>query len=61
MSCESTGDCPADASCIDVEAGVCLFDCIDDRECEFLGAGWHCVGFSLREDTTRRMTVCLGG
>jgi hypothetical protein len=61
VSCEATADCPSDASCADVEAGVCLFDCLDDRDCEFLGPGWRCLEVALREDQARKVTVCLGG
>lgn len=61
VSCEASADCPADASCADLEAGVCLFDCLDDRECEFLGLDWRCVDVALRGDATRRVSICLGG
>jgi len=61
VSCESSTDCPSDASCADLEAGVCLFDCRDDGECEFLGPGWRCLEAVLRDDVTRGVKVCLGG
>ena len=60
VSCEVSDDCPTDASCMDIEGGVCLFDCVDDPECTFLGAGWRCFEIPLREDATRRVKVCLG-
>ncbi len=60
VSCEVNDDCRTDASCLDLEGGVCLFDCADDLECMFLGEGWRCVELPLREDATRRKKACLG-
>ncbi|HWU91519.1 MAG TPA: hypothetical protein VN253_29830 [Kofleriaceae bacterium] len=59
-SCERNADCPSSASCVDAEAGVCLFDCVDDGDCKFLGDGWRCLELSLREDPARRAMVCSG-
>jgi hypothetical protein len=61
VSCESNDSCQADASCADLEGGVCLFDCAGDPQCTFLGEGWRCIGVPMREDATRRVQVCLGG
>ncbi|MBT8494807.1 MAG: hypothetical protein KJO07_17250 [Deltaproteobacteria bacterium] len=54
-SCESNGDCPSDASCIDVEGGVCLFRCVDSPDCGFLGAGWTCAAAQLRGEAEEVM------
>jgi hypothetical protein len=61
LSCEGNDDCPDDARCADVEAGVCLFECADDAQCAFLGEGWRCRELALREDGARKAKVCLGG
>lgn len=60
-SCEDNGDCPVESRCTATEAGVCLFACGADNECQFLGEGWRCADVSLREDATRMVKVCLGG
>ena len=61
VSCESNADCPVEASCADAESGVCLFECADNGECEFLGPGWACFARALREDAARQVLVCIGG
>ena len=61
VSCEASDECPSGARCALADAGVCLFGCADDRECEFLGAGWRCQDVPLREDAARQEKVCLGG
>jgi hypothetical protein len=60
LDCADSNDCPSDAECIDREGGVCLFFCIDDRDCGFLGPRWSCREENLREDTSRRVRVCRG-
>jgi hypothetical protein len=45
--CQNDGDCSSDAVCIDIGEGeACLFQCLDDRDCDFLGSdeghGWAC-------------------
>ncbi|HSK02386.1 MAG TPA: hypothetical protein VK932_14135 [Kofleriaceae bacterium] len=61
VSCEASGECQGGATCIDVVGGVCLFDCVDDLGCAFLGEGWGCFELPLREDAERRVRACLGG
>jgi hypothetical protein len=41
-SCDDDDDCPDDAACVDVDGGVCLINCSQAAECEFLGADWTC-------------------
>ena len=43
VSCDRDSDCPAGASCADLEGGVCLFACRRADECTFLGTGWQCL------------------
>jgi hypothetical protein len=59
-SCEVTADCPARASCVAAESGVCLFECQTDAACRFLGPAWRCVAEPLRLEPTRTVTVCRG-
>jgi hypothetical protein len=59
-SCEASGDCQDDASCVDLVGGVCLFECADEAACAFLGAGWHCAGVPSREEPAQRVSVCIG-
>jgi hypothetical protein len=58
LQCVDDGDCPGDASCIDLEGGVCLFSCSDDTGCEFLGAGWACLSRDGRP--SGQAMVCIG-
>jgi hypothetical protein len=59
--CDTSDDCPvSDSECVDREGGACLFDCIDDVSCEFLGAGWHCRDVDTREQPVRKVKVCTG-
>lgn len=60
VDCSSSGDCPGDAECVDREGGVCLFACLEPRDCTFLGPGWNCKEDSLRADATRKVLVCRG-
>ena len=58
-SCESDGDCPITAHCIDEEGGICLYFCALDVDCEFLGVGWSCREKDSREND-QEVLVCLG-
>lgn len=58
VSCDVTGDCPADAECVDLEGGVCLFSCLEPANCEFLGLGWTCAPAAGAEGG--EVTVCIG-
>jgi hypothetical protein len=60
VDCDRNLDCPSSADCADLEGGVCLFRCRDDRDCEFLGLGWICEEENLREDQNRKILVCRG-
>jgi hypothetical protein len=60
LDCSATADCPDDAECVEVQGGVCLFACIDDRDCAFIGPGWACREELLLENPTVRTTVCRG-
>lgn len=46
LDCSNDADCPGDTVCVDVEGGVCMFLCRDERDCDFLGetaaGGWAC-------------------
>ena len=57
ISCEGDGDCPSDAGCVDLEGGVCLFQCADDAACRFLGEGWACASVAER-GSTEEVMVC---
>jgi hypothetical protein len=60
LDCDTTGDCPVDTDCIDLEGGVCLFICFDNADCNFLGPNWICAEENLREDTNTKVAVCRG-
>lgn len=60
VSCERDSACPGGANCVAAEGGVCLFDCVDDANCGFLGEGWRCRELALREDAAQRVKVCAG-
>ena len=59
-SCDSDGDCPGEASCVDVDGGVCLFDCAAAAECTFLGSGWRCASKSAHGAPAGEVMVCIG-
>jgi hypothetical protein len=59
-ACESDGDCPDSARCVDKEGGICLFACEVDPDCEFLGTGWTCKNKDRRENTQEEVLVCIG-
>lgn len=58
--CESTADCPGDASCTEREGGSCLYDCAADADCAFLGAGWRCQEVDRRGAPAGKVKVCRG-
>ena len=60
ISCESSDDCPSDATCVDTEGGICLFSCVDDPGCTFLGPGWACRERDLRANPDTKVKVCRG-
>lgn len=60
IDCSISSDCPRDTECVDREGGVCLFACLDDVDCEFLGEGWTCHDDPLRADPDTTVGVCRG-
>ena len=59
-TCADAGDCPGDTTCVDRDAGICLFTCFADADCRFLGEGWGCRELRRAEDPTRPVKACLG-
>lgn len=63
LDCLSDSECPSDTACVAAEGGVCLFLCMDARDCEFLtssaGEAWTCA----QKDTLAggMAFVCAGG
>ena len=58
--CNTTSECPDPSVCIDDDGGSCLFDCIDDMSCAFLGVAWRCVERDLRGQPGMKALVCRG-
>ena len=58
--CNTADECPTDAACIDDDGGSCLFQCVDDASCEFLGAGWRCTDRAMRGQPESKVKVCRG-
>lgn len=56
--CNEEFDCRSGASCVDIEGGMCLFDCETDADCER-------EGYTCQDVTARRIAgtvrVCIGG
>ncbi len=42
-SCDNDASCSGSAACVDEQGGVCLFKCLHDIDCQFLGAGYFCL------------------
>lgn len=59
ISCNSRDECPDTTTCADRDGGVCLFECDENTDCNFLGVGWRCEAAPLRGGTTTVM-VCRG-
>lgn len=60
VDCQTTGECPDDAQCANEEGGVCLFECLDNADCAFLGETWTCRERDLRADESIKVKVCMG-
>ena len=58
VSCDTSDDCPGQASCVADEGGVCLFRCSIDADCNFLGTGWACR--ELDVNPTGTVKACRG-
>jgi hypothetical protein len=56
LSCVNDADCPGRAACATVEGGVCLFRCLEDVHCEFLGEDWFC----RQDPQNSEVRICLG-
>jgi hypothetical protein len=58
-TCDLSTTCPRGAACSADQGGVCLFTCVIDRDCEFLGIGWRC---QQRDGVaSNKVMVCRGG
>ncbi len=58
-TCDSTAACPDTAVCVSDQGGVCLFTCIADVDCAFLGVGWTCKEGDAHP--SGKVMVCRGG
>lgn len=58
--CNESSECPSDSACVDDEGGACLFECLDDDSCAFLGTGWTCRERDVRGQPDHKVTVCRG-
>jgi hypothetical protein len=58
--CSTRDDCSGRTTCADREGGVCLYTCIGDADCDFLGTGWRCGDADLRGGGIK-VKVCRGG
>jgi len=59
VTCGAPDECPSDTACADRDGGVCLFTCVSDASCSFLGTGWRCDTADLRGGGTK-VRVCRG-
>lgn len=60
-TCDDGGDCPGGTECADLEGGVCLYGCAEDRDCELLGEGWRCGIETERGGAPdQEVRVCVG-
>lgn len=59
FQCDVNADCPSDAWCVETNGGVCLYDCIDDTDCDFLGPRWVCRDRDLHGSGGSER-VCIG-
>lgn len=61
VSCDTDGDCPTDAACIDESGGgVCAFRCATDPNCGFLNMGYVCKERDLHATGAGKVNVCRG-
>jgi len=59
VTCQARGECTGNTTCADREGGVCLFQCAESVDCDYLGEGWHCGSVDLRGGGIK-VKVCLG-
>jgi hypothetical protein len=60
VDCSFNDDCPSATDCVDRDGGVCLYVCLDDVDCDFLGPAWRCQEANLREDQNVKVNICRG-
>ncbi len=61
ITCDSDGDCPTDAACIDeAGGGICAFTCLSDPQCSFLISGYTCHERDAHGGTPGKVMVCRG-
>ena len=58
VPCASDRDCPSDTYCVDMDGGVCLFQC-PGFACGVLGTGWAC--HDRNDKSGAVVVVCTGG
>jgi hypothetical protein len=64
--CHADADCPTSAVCVatPTDGAVCLFACLDNRDCAFLdgtmSGSWGCVDFSSKLACGRRASEDAG-
>ena len=59
-SCDNDGDCPDGATCAALQGGVCLFECSDASDCDFLGVRWECLSQAASGSAGGEVLVCIG-
>ncbi len=60
ITCDTKANCPSNSTCIDEQGGVCVFSCVADGDCTFLGAGYTCKSVDSHGAGTKVM-ACVGG
>ena len=60
LVCNTSDECPTGAACADREGGVCLFGCVDDTDCTFLGTGWTCKDTDEHGVADKKVKLCRG-
>jgi hypothetical protein len=57
-SCDDDSGCPGEAACVGSGQGVCLYECEQPADCEFLGPGWTCA--VRGRHPSGEVNVCVG-
>ena len=61
LVCNAPAECPGGSTCIEDGGGSCLFECVDDTGCAFLGPDWHCKERDVRGGAPGdKAMVCRG-